>query len=115
MTTAAPAAPPVTTEPALPLPAALAAALDATGGVRVRHPATGAEFRLVPDRAAAPASDGSDVDRPPTPAERAAIDGGQSDLEAIREGLAQANAGELMSRAEFRSAMEARHPRLRGR
>ena len=113
MTTAAPAAPPVTTEPALPLPAALAAALDATGGVRVRHPATGAEFRLVPDRATAPIDD--EDDRPPTPAERAVIDGGQSDFEAIREGLAQANAGELMSRAEFRSAMESRHPRLRGR
>ena len=110
----APAAASVKFEPALPLPAALAAALDATGGVRVRHPATGAEFRLVPDRAAAPTDD-SDDDRPPTPAERAAIDGGQSDLEAIREGLGQANAGELMSRAKFRAAMEARHPRLRGR
>ena len=115
MSTAAPAAaPPVRSDPALPLPAALAAALDATGGVRVRHPATGAEFRLVPDRAA-PTDDAEEDGRPPTPAERAAIDGGQSDLEAIREGLAQANAGELMSRAEFRAAMEARHPRLRGR
>ena len=94
---------------ALPLPAAFAAALDASGTVRVRHPATGAVFRLVPVGPPADPADG----RPPTPAERAAIAGGQTDLEAIREGLAEANAGELMSLEEFREAMMDRHPRLR--
>ena len=96
--------------PTLPLPAEFAAALRADGAVRVHDPATGAEFRLIRDTAAA-----DDDGREPTPEERATIDGHQTDLEAIREGLAQANAGELMSRAAFRAEMENRHPRLRGR
>ena len=106
---AAPAAP--TSNAAVPtLPADLAALLDARGELSVVHPATGEPVRLVPV-----AAGGGDDDRPLTPAERAELDGGQTDLEAIREGLAEADAGALMSRAEFRAAMAARHPRLRGR
>ena len=100
----------MSTTVALPLPAELAAALRTDGAVRVRDPATGAEFRLV--RGAAEPD--TDEGREPTPEERAEIGGRQTDLEAIREGLAQASAGELMSRAAFRAEMERRHPRLRG-
>ena len=104
------AAPPPAAPPTLP--ADLAALLDARGELSVVHPATGEPLRLVPT---APVGGADDDDRPLTPAERAELDGGQTDLEAIREGLADANAGALMSRAEFRAAMAARHPRLRGR
>ena len=98
------AAPPA----ALPLPADLAAALG-VGPVLVADPRTGAEFRVVRDDE----TGGDDDGRPPTAAEAAAIDGGQTDLEAIRDGLAQADAGELISVARFRAEMERRHPRLR--
>ena len=101
-------APPAASSEALPLPAAFAAALDADGSVRVRHPATGAVFRLAP-------TDADANEREPTPEEQAELDGRQTDLEAIREGLEQANAGNLMSLAEFRTEMTARHPRLAAR
>ena len=101
-------APPAASSEALPLPAAFAAALDADGSVRVRHPATGAVFRLMPTKDAAD-------ERLPTPGEQAELGGHQTDLEAIREGLEQANAGNLMSLAEFRTEMTARHPRLAAR
>ena len=79
-------APPAASSEALPLPAAFAAALDADGSVRVRHPATGAVFRLMPTKDAAD-------ERLPTPEEQAELDGHQTDLEAIREGIAEADEG----------------------
>ena len=90
------------------LPAALAAELDARGAVEFLHPTTGVPVRLIP------AGEAFDGDEPvPSPAERAEIDGHRTDLGAVRQGLAEANAGRLMSPSRFREAMAARHPRLR--
>ena len=102
---AAPAAP--MSNAAVPtLPVDLAARLDAAGELHVVHPTTGEPLRLIPD---------GNGERTPSATEQAEIDGHRTDLEAIRQGLAEADAGRTMSLAEFRSAMTARHPRLRGR
>ncbi len=119
--------------PAPTLPADLAALLDAHGELRLTHPATGRPLRLVPgdlvpgDLApgdlvpAGPASGdpvpgGAGGDQPderlPTPAERAELDGRQTDLEAIREGVAEADAGLCRPWAEMRAELRAEFPFL---
>ena len=133
--TAAPTAAPPRPEPAgpvvLPLPAELAAAVDALDDhpvhpVRARHPRTGEVFRLVPEAvarataapvdtptlAAAPEATAAGVGRPFTPAEKAEYDAGESDLEAILEGIADADAGRLQSWEETRERMLAKFPFL---
>ena len=140
MSTAAPpaAAPPVKTASAeppgptvLPLPAGLAAAVDALNDrpvhpVRARHPRTGEVFRLVPEAvarataapvgvptpAAAPEESAAGVGRPFTPAEKAEYDAGVSDTEAILEGIAEADAGLCRPWEEGRAALLAEFPFL---
>ena len=117
----------------LPLPAGLAAAVDALDAapvhpVRVRHPRTGEVFRLVPESmaaptvspvpgapaiAAAPAEDAPGVGRPFTPAEKAEYDGGESDTDAILAGIAEADAGLFVTDTEIHAAMVAEFPFLR--
>ena len=116
----------------LPLPSALAAAVDALDErpvhpVRVRHPRTGEVFRLVPETMATPTvspvetptihatpeGTGPSCDRPFTPAEKAEYDGGESDIEAILEGVADADAGRFVTDAEIDVAMKAKFPFLR--
>ena len=108
--------------PVLDLPADLAAALDAAqqdpaaaGGVWVRHPRTGARFRLRREPG---------VGAPNEPeAEEAAGAAGVSDgyrspkslAESVRAGLADAAAGRSRTLEEARAEMERRHPELRGR
>ena len=91
----------------LPLPAELAAAVDALDAapvhpVRVRHPRTGEVFRLVPEAVA----------RPFTPAEKAEYDAGVSDREAILQGIAEADAGLCRPWEESRAALLAEFPFL---
>ena len=93
------------------LPADLAALLDARGELSVVHPATGEPLRLVPT---APLGGADDDDRPLTSAERADLDGGQTDLEAIREGVAEADAGLCRPWEEMEAELRAEFPELRG-
>ena len=142
MSTAAPAAPSANTLPAasaelpgptvLPLPTGLAAAVDELDErpvhpVRVRHPRTGEVFRLVPEAvarataspaatptlAAAPEETAGGIGRPFTPAEKAEYDAGVSDMEAILEGIAEADAGLCRPVEEAWAEMEAEFPFLR--
>ena len=91
------------------LPADLAALLDAHGELRLTHPTTGRPIRLVPGDAVA--HDAAD-ERPPTAEEQAELDGYQTDLEAIREGVAEADAGLCRPVEEFFAEMEAEFPEL---
>lgn len=98
------AAPP----PAPTLPADLAARLDAEGELRFVHPTTGAPILLVPARFAPTAAG----DRMPTPEEQAELDEYQTDLEAIREGIAEADAGLCRPWEEMRAELLAEFPFL---
>ena len=99
---------------------------DPNRPVRFRDPATGRRWALAPDPAPArPPLPGSQSGSQLTEAELDEIDrrlegldfaAAQTgtDVEAIRRGLAQADAGELMTLAEGRAFMEARVPFLKG-
>ena len=92
------------------LPADLADLLDARGELSVVHPATGRPVRLVP----VAADDGTaDDDRPLTAEERAELSGGQTDLEVIREGIAEADAGLCRPWEEMEAELRAEFPELR--
>ena len=97
------------------LPADLAALLDAHGELRLTHPTTGRPIRLVPQDfipGDAVAHDAAD-ERLPTPEEQAELDGHQTDLEAIREGIAEADAGLCRPVEEFFAEMETEFSELR--
>ena len=74
---------------ALPLPPALAAALDADGEILVRHPTTGAQLRLVPGPASG--RDGAGADRP-AGSDRF-FDSGETLAEEVDAAIAEADAG----------------------
>ena len=117
---AAPAAPPAdaakrTGTAPLPLPAEFAAALDADGGLLVKHPDTGDVFRLVEEPAAGPPETTTLLED--VLAAEAEFDDGRTDADAILAAVAAADAdpGGGMTLAEVRAEMERRHPELRGR
>ena len=104
------------------LPDSLRARLadDPDRPVRLRDPATGRRWVLAPDPdPARPPQPGyqlteaelDEIDRRLEGVDFAAAQTG-TDVEAIRRGLAQADAGELLSSAEVRAKMEARLPFL---
>ena len=86
--------------------------------VRLRDPATGRRWVLAPDPARPPLTDSElteaeldEIDRRLEGLDFAAAQTG-TDAEAIRRGLAQADAGELLTEAEVRAKAEARLPFL---
>ena len=110
----APAAAPTHAPTALTLPADLAAALDADGRVLVRHPRTGAAFRLVREPAAA-GGGGSVATEEDWDDSVPPYDDGRTDGEAILAALAaaDANPGAGMSVEEARRRMAEKHPEYR--
>ena len=101
------------------LPADWAARLDAEGELRVVHPGSGTAVRLVPAAPRGPGRDAGETgdaedDRPLTAAELDELSGGQTDMEAILEGIADADAGRFVSWEEMVAQMEAEFPELRG-
>ena len=86
--------------------------------MRLRDPATGRRWVLAPDPAPArPEPSEEELDEMDRLAEgidfSAAVTG--TDAEAIRRGLEQADAGNMLTLAEVRANIEARVPFMRGR
>ena len=86
---------------ALPLPPALAAALDADGEILVRHPTTGAQLRLVPGPASG--GDGAGAERP-AGGDRF-FDSEETLAEEVDAAIAEADAGLGRPWAEVRAEL----------